>query len=172
MKAILSDDRTMVNTEVNGCFISYPVDEFIAMYGEDSPPESQLANQPDIDSFLEYWEAAINLVNAWAAYQAKRKLFANASCGATRHRVQLVIDGHYGGNLDNLEKAIMRLYADVEKCLGIFAYYCRLHKLEPIGITWLRRHLLEGKNYKAIRDKCRRKMSSGKEPVSLNELVR
>lgn len=174
MKAILLDDLSMVTIETNGDFESYSVDEFAEMYGEDclEIAEDKAPDQPDIDSFLEYWQIAITLVNTWAKYQAKRKLFANATCSETCHTVQSVIDRCYRGNVDNLEKHVKSLYHEVEKFLGIFMYYCRLHKVEPIGIIWLNGHLVQNRDYKKIRENCKRKMDLGKEPCSLCEFIR
>ena len=173
MKAYLSDDNATVVVFIEGEEEPewYTTEEFVNMYGEDALPKKKTQEELDAESYAEYWDAAIELVNAWAKYQAKRKLFANYMNEETRHRVEHVVVKSYGNDPNRLKRHTRRLYLLVQEALEVFWYHCRIYGIEPISMMWLRMHLLEDKNYKSLREKCRRKMKASKQPISLYELI-
>lgn len=172
MKVYLSDDKdtVVVFFEDREDPDWYSVEEFIAAYGEEALPESKVDDLQN-ESFAEYWDAAIELVNAWANYQAKRKLYVNATCDETVHRVADVIAKSYDNDLRRLKRQAAKFFTLVDEGLDIFRYYCRVYGMEPVDIMWLRTHLFDKKDYRRVRDKCKRRKAANKSPVSLYELI-
>ena len=129
----------------------------------DSPTQI-MAEYPD------YWSTALALINAWSEYQAKRKLYINATCAATSHKVLDIINKHYKGNLQLLKNEMRKLYANVDRMLTVFRYCCEKFHLDTVDTMWLRRNLMQSSEYKSLRGKCQRRMNAGKAPVSLREI--
>lgn len=172
MKVYLSDgkDTVVVFFEDREEPDWYSVEEFIAAYGEEALPEPKIDDLQN-ESFAEYWSAAIELINAWANYQAKRKLYANAICEETTHRVADVIAKNYDNDLQRLKRQTTKFFVLVDENLGIFRYNCRVYGVESVDMEWLKVHLFDKKDYRRVRDKCKRRKAANKPPVSLHELV-
>ena len=117
-----------------------------------------------------YWSVALDLVNAWATYQGKKKLLVNASHDETRHMVWGIIVDKYGGNLTNLERHKTELSIKVDETLYLFQKACVKAGVETVSREWLYRNLRDGKSYNSLRQKCRRRMQAGKPPQSLKKL--
>lgn len=150
----------------------YSVKKFIAMYGEDALPERDKPQELlGIEPYYEYWNAAFDLVNAWAKYQGKRKLYANYVGENTRHRVEQVIAKSYGGDINKLVRHLRRLSMLVSGALGDFYAQCRKYGMPSVDAMWLRMHLLEDKHYRSLRSKCQRRRDKNKPPTPLNELL-
>lgn len=120
----------------------------------------------------EYWEAAIELINAWSAYQAKRKLYLNASDYETHHKVWHIVEKNYGGDMQRLEDHRVELSDKVDLAIDGFGVICRKVNVEPVNREWLFRSLKESRDYKSIREKCSRRMEAKKPPESLKNLIR
>lgn len=119
----------------------------------------------------EYWETAIELINAWSAYQAKRKLYLNASDYETRHKVWHIVEKSYGGSMRWLESHRVELSDKVDLAIDGFSVICRKVGVEPVNREWLFQSLKESKDYKNIRRKCSRRMEAKKPPESLKNLI-
>lgn len=118
-----------------------------------------------------YWEAAIDLINAWSAYQAKRKLYLNANDYETRHKVWHIVEKNYGGSMRRLESHRVELSGKVDLAIDRFSMVCRKVNVEPVNREWLFRSLKESKDYESIRKKCSRRMEAKKPPESLKNLI-
>ena len=94
----------------------WSVKDFIAAHGEDVLPEYEHDITLDED-YGDYWQSAINLVNAWADCQHKRKLFANATSKGKRGEVWPVIVKNYNGELWRLKKHVQKTIAFVDETL-------------------------------------------------------
>lgn len=149
----------------------YSVKEFAAIYGEDALPERNDPQELDAELYSEYWAAALRLVNAWAKYQGKRKLYANYVCEDTRRRVEHVVIRNYGGDISKLLRHEHGLAVVLNYALADFRYQCRKYKVEPVNIVWLGLHLQEDRHYKSLRGKCQRRRDKNKPPTPLNELL-
>ena len=148
----------------------YTVEEFIARYGEDALPDRD-ESDVGVESYYEYWDLALKLVNAWAKYQAKRKLYANYVSEDTRHRVENVIIRNYGGDVGRLLRHEHSLVVIVYRILADFQAQCRKYKVASVDVIWLKLHLCEDKQYKSIRGKCQRRMNKNRPPVPIYELL-
>lgn len=149
----------------------YTVKEFIAIYGEDALPDRDEPKDGSADYYYEYWAAALKLVNAWAKYQGKRKLYANYTCEDTRHIVEHVVIRNYGGDVSKLLRHEHSLVVILNYALADFQCQCRIYKVDSIDIVWLRLHLQEDKHYKKMRGKCQRRMNKNTPPVPIYELL-
>ena len=149
----------------------YTVKEFIAIYGEDALPERNDSQVSDAELYSEYWAAALRLVNAWAKYQSKRKLYINNDSEDARPRVEHVIIRYYDGDVGKLLRHEHSLIAQVNRALADFKLQCSKYDVESVNIVWLGLHLQEDKNYKSLRDKCQWRMNKNRPPVPIYELL-
>ena len=149
----------------------YTVKEFIAIYGEDALPDRDEANDEGADHYYEYWASMLNLVNAWAKYQGKRKLYINNDGENTRPRMEHVIIRYYDGDVGKLLRHEHSLIAQVNRALADFKLQCSKYDVESVNIMWLGLHLLEDRNYKSLRGKCQRRMNKNRPPVPIYELL-
>ena len=117
-----------------------------------------------------YWRAAENLVNAWSNYQAKKKLYINATHNETRHKVWKVVMDNYDGDVRKLKYHEERLSIEVDDYLERFEMACGYLGIESVSRDWLYRNLRNAKEYDSLRQKCRRRLNSKKPAQSLKEI--
>ena len=133
----------------------------------ESQNEEKLALEPRL-----YWQYSLEVVNAWAKYQAVKKLRNNASHPDTRPAVQKVIDDkkYYNGSFYRLRRREEECYGRLYTLMKEYKEICGLYKVEPVGFDWLRHNLKNAKDYASYRCKCERRRDAEKQPVSLKRL--
>ena len=150
----------------------YTVEQFIAVYGEDALPSvTSLAEFDVVDDYSEYWSAAIDLVNAWARFQGKRKLYGNSDREGARYKVEHVIIRYYDGDVGKLLRHEHSLAVALNYALVGFERQCSRYNVGSVNIVWLELHLQEDRHYKSLRAKCQRRRDKNKPPTPLNELL-
>ena len=121
-----------------------------------------------------YWQYALDVVNKWAKYQAKKKLLINATHEETRHRVQGVVNDekYYGGSVTKIRESRDALSYQLDRLLSEFVDICEFFEVEPVSREWLYDHLEDAKDYASYRGKCqtRLKKPSKYPAVSLRDL--
>lgn len=118
----------------------------------------------------QYWQKALDVINAWSKYQSVKKLYINATHDETRHRVQRVVDGYYGGRVERVRNHERELSLTVDRLLGEFRTICDSFRVESVSRNWLYHKLADAKAYDSYRKKCERRLNKAKAVVSLREL--
>lgn len=130
-------------------------------------PEREMVLMPRL-----YWQYSLEVVNAWARYQAVKKLHINASHPETRPAVQDVLDDkkYYNGSMHRVYDHKLQLFNHLCALLREYKEICGLYRVEPVGLNWLQQNLKAARDYASYRGKCRRRRDSEKRPVSLKKL--
>ncbi|MBQ3352829.1 hypothetical protein IJG89_00545 [Candidatus Saccharibacteria bacterium] len=136
--------------------------------GKKKKKKAKVSHLPDIDP-TPYWEACLNLVNAWADYQKVKKLLINAQFDETEHKVRPVVDG-YWGDINKLQCSVDERSQLVDSALRCHELLCSRYGVEPVSRDWLYHRLLGAKDYASYRGKIQRRKARYKEPVSLKKL--
>lgn len=118
-----------------------------------------------------YWYKAIELIYAWAKYQRKKKLWANATSKETYHKVKYIIDNFYGGDIKRLVRHKNALSDDVDDKVKSFNEVCAVQGVKPINREWLFHNLKESKDYDSLRKKCTRRYNKNKASEPLEDLI-
>lgn len=132
---------------------------------------------PDAEPFdaevtaTEYWQTAVEVVNAWSQYRAKAKLYFNATHEETRNAVWHVIVEKYDGDVRNLEDHEGELSEMVNIRLDSFESVCQKFSVDKISRQWLYDNLKDARDYNLLRQKCLRRLRSDKPAISLRSLV-
>ena len=119
-----------------------------------------------------YWSEALALIATWADYQAKKKLFINATHAETSHKVSHVIAKYYNGGLEGVSRCKKELSLKVDESLEKFKKISEALGLEPVSRDWLYHNLKNSSDYESLKRKCRRRFLAAKPPESLKTLVR
>ena len=122
------------------------------------------------DNIYDYWQLCLDVVNAWAKYQAKKNLYINASHDETRHMVWDVVQKYYDGSLVLLARHEAELSEAVDAAIYRLARASHTYNVEPINREWLYRNLESAKDYKSYREKCKRRQKKRKPIESLRDL--
>lgn len=130
------------------------IDEFTATYGEDSLP---IVVEAEVISHEDYWLLAIDLIDAWAKYQAKKKLCINAQHKETAGKVANVVQ-KYGGTIEAIGEQRDRLSKIVDERVYMFEQACSFFRISSVDRSWLFNNLREAKDYRNYRRKCRRRL--------------
>ena len=125
--------------------------------------------ETELDS-REYWQLAGELINAWAQYQAKKKLFVNATHEETWHKVWDVIVKNYDGDVRRVRRHEQKLSIQVDIKLNNFDRICGKFKVEPVSRQWLYENLKDSKDYASYRGKCDRRKAFIKPAESLKDI--
>lgn len=117
----------------------------------------------------EYWQAALDLVDAWASYQRAKKAEINSSYSETRFKVSGVIDEYWGGD-SKLHKSVNSRSSLVDMSLESFFHQCARVGVDPVTRDWLYHNLRESRDYERYRGKIKRRLARTRPAVSLREL--
>lgn len=166
MKTCLSDSGISINVPYGDGEVDFLTkEEFISRYGEENLPEENICGGFDAESYLEYWCAAADLIEAWIEYQKKRKLFATALNEETKHRVQSVVDDYYRGDIDRLKKHTQALNRKFYEKLAVYIEYCRKNNVD-FSEPHLKSCTMQ-KDYTALSKGCEERMAAKTKPLPL-----
>ena len=150
-----------------------PVFEDYSFEEKDDPRTLQFIEAADVDEeIFSYWTLALDLINVWASYQSKKKLYINATTQETQHKVWDVIVKTYNGDLRRLARHRDELSEKVDEALFDFRESCVRHGMPVITRKWLSTHLQDSRSYSAVRQKCRRRLEAEKPPQPLKDLLK
>ena len=149
----------------------FPIEEFIKTYGADALPNGGPFYKHEPPSSRIYWNAAIDLINAWSDYQAKKKLYINATHPETFFRVAKVVKEKFDGNFQKIANRRDELSREVDCLIDRFEDICSGFDVEPVSRVWLYQHLKDADDYKRLREKCKRRLNRTRPAVSLAKLV-
>lgn len=172
MEAYYNDAKTCILVVLeDGATEEFTVEEFIDTYGEDALPDSgSPVYKHEPPSPRIYWNAAIDLINAWSEYQAKKKLYINATHAETINRVRHVVVKNYDGNIRKVADHRNQLSEEVDNQLARFEDICAGFDVEPVNRVWLYRNLTEARQYASLREKCRRRLTRVRPAVALSKI--
>ena len=117
-----------------------------------------------------YWKRALEVVNAWSKYQAKKKLFQDANNPETAHRVREVVEKYYGGDAERISFSVNKTRNQFRQALRDFQGTCKVSEVEAIDVAWLEEHVTNAKAAGSLRGKIKRRLNKKAPIVALSEI--
>lgn len=154
-------------------YVSVPVSSSDGGCRRPAQPEVKRAPQAptsldDVD-YTPFWQAHLDLVSAWARYQAAKKMEISNSYPETEHKVAHVVDGYWGSS-KKLHQTVEHRSSLVDEAIKYCDVVCKRYHVEPVSREWLYENLLDGSDYASYRGKIKRRMARNKPAQSLKVL--
>ena len=131
---------------------------------------SKPAPADDGVDYTPFWEAMLDLVNAWSRYQAVKKIEINATYAETEHKVAGVVGEYWAGSPKKLRETVEQRSGKVEMELKRSELMCSRFRVDPVTREWLHDHLLDGGDYASYRGKINRRKKKNAPAKSLKVL--